>query len=362
MLRALIHSVVLSFMMFCIHFQFLRSHKYYFSHVDRRNLRCYEQNESKFDEQDVIIYIIDSGIRESHQMMPKRIENGVGLFPKFVNHSGEDLLQPLGHGTFVASQFQEPQPQHEQNHTHSLQPKFTIVPVQVISNQGSGTDEAVFTATQFAVYHRNRYHKNSRAMLVICLNEHLGLSSSVEVKENFHLSVLQTSYYLQYWWAGVPDYYLNALQLAHENRFVSIVSSGNDNIDACTFRKRERLPNSTIMVGATVEDKSDTRAPYSNYGPCITLFAGGSRVGASANSDQGMRLVVGTSASTPAVANKFAAFWSASNCSETIQETIDNFLQSGLVKENLVARMRCDHAIQPGACAATTHRGLVSDS
>merc|ERR1719330_788868 len=77
------------------------------------------------------------------------------------------------------------------------------------------------------------------------------------------------------------------------------VAAGNNNGDACDFTFAY-VP-SAISVGSTTS--TDERSSFSNYGPCITIFApGGSIVSASYTSDTGSRTLSGTSMAAPHVA------------------------------------------------------------
>jgi subtilisin family serine protease len=83
------------------------------------------------------------------------------------------------------------------------------------------------------------------------------------------------------------------------------VSAGNQNADACG-RTPARVAEA-LTVGAT--DEGDLRAPFSNTGPCIDLFAPGVRVlTTSHTSNTATALADGTSIATPHVAGA-AALW-----------------------------------------------------
>jgi cerevisin len=78
---------------------------------------------------------------------------------------------------------------------------------------------------------------------------------------------------------------------------------GNSNVDA-----KDTSPANTIgaiTVGAT--DIADSRAYYSNFGPVVDVFAGGSNVTSTWN-DGKYKTISGTSMATPSVAGLVAYF------------------------------------------------------
>jgi len=80
---------------------------------------------------------------------------------------------------------------------------------------------------------------------------------------------------------------------------VVTVSAGNRNFDSC--RKSYTFIASAIGVGAS--DQTNTRASFSNYGPCNAIFAPGvATVSASNRADSGSRTMSGTSMAAPMVA------------------------------------------------------------
>jgi len=80
---------------------------------------------------------------------------------------------------------------------------------------------------------------------------------------------------------------------------VVTVSAGNRNFDSC--RKSYTFIASAIGVGAS--DQSNTRASFSNYGPCNAIFAPGvATISASHRSDGGSSSKSGTSMAAPMVA------------------------------------------------------------
>lgn len=79
---------------------------------------------------------------------------------------------------------------------------------------------------------------------------------------------------------------------------LSVVGAGNDNADAST-RSPASAP-SALAVGAVTWNR--TRADFSNYGPCVSVFAPGVDVASLWNAEGVESVNSGTSMSSPHVA------------------------------------------------------------
>jgi len=95
----------------------------------------------------------------------------------------------------------------------------------------------------------------------------------------------------------------NAIDILTQNGLTVVVAAGNENTDACD--KSPAHVHTAVTVGATT--KQDDRASFSNWGPCIDIFAPGKDVlSAWRGSDTESKTISGTSMACPHVAGAAA--------------------------------------------------------
>ena len=92
--------------------------------------------------------------------------------------------------------------------------------------------------------------------------------------------------------------------------FTVIAAAGNEHQNACTLSPAHMGElNGVITVGATT--KNDRRASFSNFGPCVDVYAPGVRI-PSYHLNSRLANATGTSASAPHVAGAAALYLSGS--------------------------------------------------
>lgn len=203
----------------------------------------------------VRVYVIDTGILTSHSQFGGRASN---VFDAF-GGNGSDCN---GHGTHVAGTIG--------GSTYGVAKSSLPRGVRVLNCSGSGSNSGVIAGVDWV---RN----NHIAPAVANMSLGGGASSALDTAVN-NLS----------------------------NAGVAIaVAAGNSNVDACT-QSPARAANA-ITVGSTTS--SDARSSFSNFGPCVDLFAPGSGIlSAWIGSNTATRTISGTSMASPHVAGAAALY------------------------------------------------------
>lgn len=201
--------------------------------------------------QGVHAFILDTGIRPDHAEFTGRLVAGAD----FVG-DGRGTADCQGHGTHVAGTVG--------GSTWGVAKQVKLVPVRVLGCDGSGSYSGVIAGVDWVA---------GSALRPAVANMSLGGPVSTAMNQ--------------------------AVAGAVAKGVTMVVAAGNENVDACT-RSPASEP-SAVTVGAT--SNQDQRASYSNYGPCVDLFAPGSSItSASHASASGSAVMSGTSMAAPHVA------------------------------------------------------------
>lgn len=205
-------------------------------------------------------YIVDTGVRASHQDFAGRVDAGFNAARDRADAG--DASDCQGHGTHVAGTVA--------GSTWGVARKAHIVPVRVLSCDGSGTNIDVIAGLDWVA-------RNARLPAVVNMSLGGGASKSLD----------------------------NAVRDLVAKGVTVVVAAGNDNADACNSSPA-RAPEA-ITVGAT--DKTDQRASFSNKGSCVDLFAPGQQiVSTSYTGDSATQTLSGTSMAAPHVAGAVALY------------------------------------------------------
>jgi len=253
------------------------------------NDRMYYKNT---DGDGVDVYIIDTGIRTTHEDFNGRAFWGITTVP---GSSNEDKS---GHGTHVASTVA--------GKTYGFAKKSLIYAVKVLGDNGSGTNAGVIQGVEWASNQAATKKKPSVG------NMSLGGGLSVALDK--------------------------AVNSATADSLRIVVAAGNDNKD-CSLTSPARASD-VITVGSTtlgVIDNNiqvDQRSSFSNFGVCVNVFAPGSAITAAwPTTDTSYRTISGTSMASPAVAGIVAVFL-GQNPNATQDEVLAHITgtaQSGLI-------------------------------
>ena len=211
-------------------------------------------------------YVIDTGIRTSHNEFSGRMGNS----RNFVSSGGflfgggsvdpADFEDCNGHGTHVAGTVG--------GTTYGIAKDVTLHGVRVLDYNGSGSNSGVIAGVDWVA---DNHVKPAVA------NMSLGGGNSSALDEAVRRAIA----------AGVT----------------MVVAAGNDNSNACSGSPNRVAE--AVTVGSTTS--SDARSSFSNHGPCIDIFAPGSSItSAWYQNDNQTNTISGTSMAAPHVAGAAA--------------------------------------------------------
>ncbi|MDX1628405.1 MAG: S8 family serine peptidase [Fulvivirga sp.] len=227
---------------------------------DQRDLPLDGSYTYNADGSGVNAYIIDTGIRTTHQEFGGRAQQGYDAF----GGNSEDCN---GHGTHVAGTVGGAE--------YGIAKNVTLVAVRVLDCDGSGTTSGVVAGMDWVA---------ANASLPAVANMSLGGGSSTSIDD-----AVDRMYN-----AGVPV----------------VVAAGNGNFigreaDACNYSPAGAA--NAYTVGAT--DDTDNKTSWSNYGDCVDIFAPGlSITSAWYTGDNATNTISGTSMASPHVAGAAALY------------------------------------------------------
>ncbi len=205
----------------------------------------------------VTAYIIDTGIRSSHNDFGGRVVGGVSAIG-----DGFGSSDCNGHGTHVAGTVG--------GKTYGVAKGVKLFAVRVLDCAGSGSNSGVIAGVDWVA---SNYKKPAVA------NMSLGGGASQALDTAVSNAVR----------AGVTF----------------VVAAGNENQNACNTSPAK--VGSALTVAASTS--SDRRASFSNYGSCVDLFAPGAGItSAWFTTDSSTNTISGTSMAAPHVAGAAALY------------------------------------------------------
>ena len=213
-------------------------------------------------------YVIDTGLRASHQEFSGRVASG---FSSIGDGRGTDDCN--GHGTHVAGTVA--------GSTFGVSKSAIIVPVRVLACDGSGTLSGVIAGLDW-----------------IASNHPIGTPAVA----NMSLG------------AGASSTLDSAVANLINRGITVVVAAGNSSASACNFSPA-RVPSAITVAASTINDQL---ASYSNHGSCIDIIAPGSSItSAWITSDAATAVLDGTSMASPHVAGTVASLLSGGFLSPT---------------------------------------------
>jgi subtilisin family serine protease len=207
-------------------------------------------------------YVIDSGIRASHQDFGGRVLAGATAI-----NDGRGTDDCNGHGTHVAGTIG--------GATWGIAKGVRLVPVRVFGCTGGSSNSTIIAGIDWVT-------KNHVKPAVA--NMSLGGPASTSIDD--------------------------ATKNLNNAGVTVVVAAGNDNADACNYSPAR--VSVAITVGSTTS--SDYRSSFSNYGSCVNIFAPGSSIkSAWITSDTSTNTISGTSMAATHVAGAAVLVLAADN-------------------------------------------------
>ncbi|HET9143594.1 S8 family peptidase [Actinophytocola sp.] len=225
--------------------------------IDQRNLPLDKLYRYATGAPNVTAYVIDTGVRATHQDLRGRVAGGVDFVDDDNNPDDGN-----GHGTFIASIIGGTR--------FGVAKEIRIVPVRVLGNNGAGSIADVIAGVDWVA-------ANARKPAVV--NMSLGGSANPALD--------------------------SAVRAAIASGVTFVVAAGSSASDAGNFSPA-RVPEAITTAATQINDCVFTP---SNFGPLIDLYAPGASItGAWATSDTATSTLSGTSFSTPHVVGGAALY------------------------------------------------------
>ncbi|ANB12989.1 proteinase B [Sugiyamaella lignohabitans] len=215
------------------------------------------------------VYILDTGIRTTHVEFANRIRWG----QNFVDDINDD---ENGHGTHVAGT--------AAGSSVGVAKYADIVAVKILNADQTGTLSNFLKAMSWIVDdYKQQIASNSTSHAVINYSA-IGETSDARDK---------------------------AIGAAIDAGIFFVGASGNKEENACDFGPPNFGPNRKGQLIVAALNSTDEPASFTNYGPCIDVYAPGVEVRSSLNnSDTDYGLMSGSSMAAPHVAGLVAYYWS----------------------------------------------------
>lgn len=209
----------------------------------------------------VHVYVIDSGIRSSHNEFGGRVVSDYSAI-----NDGNGTEDCHGHGTFVASE--------AAGETFGVAKEATVHAVRILTCDNSGTT----------------------AQIVAGMN---WVAENHETPNVANMSIQSAG--------GSPDFFMDRAAAGMIDKGVILVTiAGNFDRGDCMTSPKD--PRGIVAAASTIDDERNTGRNPSSYGPCVTAFAPGADVTAAGIDSDGdvQEGFSGTSMAAPLIAGTVA--------------------------------------------------------
>jgi cerevisin len=223
----------------------------------------------------VDVYVIDTGTNTEHVDFEGRAHWGKTIPANDADEDGN------GHGTHCSGTVA--------GHKYGVAKKANVYAVKVLKSNGSGTMADVVKGVEWAANaHTDKAKKGKKGFKGSAANMSLGGGKSPALDRAVNGAVA----------AGIHF----------------AVAAGNDNADSCNYSPA--AAENAITVGASALD--DSRAYFSNFGPCNDIFAPGLSIQSTwIGSKYAVNTISGTSMASPHIAGLLAYYLSLQPSSDS---------------------------------------------
>ncbi|KAK8188457.1 subtilisin-like protease [Phyllosticta capitalensis] len=244
----------------------------------------------------VDIYIVDTGIRTTHEQFGSRAKMG---FTAFSSNTDDN-----GHGTHVSGT--------SAGKSVGIASNANLIGVKVLDSSGSGTSSGLISGLDYvASQHDSRSDDSNFVASVASMSLGFsGRSTSVE----------------------------SALKSLSSAGVHIAVAAGNDADNACSYTPSALGGSNSNIISVGASNINDEVAYFSNTGSCVDIYAPGLTTYSSYDtSDTGYAIASGTSMATPHISGLLAYFLAADSSLRSSPATLKSYLKSAALSGKLSA-------------------------